>query len=405
MVKKLPRPDRFNPAKGHQAMPSTINFPELFRPQRVDNFSSYTRPPVVRPGRDQAGEPSTLWAPRMDPDVIAIVEATKEQHAPTMVPEDQRSWVREQFGLRDFYESWVLADLEQRRETKSLSASMLSNSHQALKRWEQFTRPDGWPPDRDWPGFPIGSITPKVVEGFLVRLFAACPAGTARSTWAHVRNIFNHAVRVKALDVVPRPTVIPAGEDGPVEVFTAEQINAGYRSLSDWVDLQVAFVLALNAGPRTVDLFLLQWDRTDLDSTRPHIDFVAKKTGKRQVIPLAPVTVAHLRRLPSRGSSPWLFPDRSNARMENPEHSRPAMRRRAIIKAAFAAVGIHYMKSFQALRATCNTRLETWRTGVGQFVLGHALTLNTRHYFEPSDLIYEGVCSIAQPPAFLEAAG
>jgi hypothetical protein len=51
-------------------------------------------------------------------------------------------------------------------------------------------------------------------------------------------------------------------------------------------------------------------------------------------------------------------------------------------------------------RLTCNERLEGHQPGSGQFVLGHANTLNSVSYREPSGLIYEAVTTLPQPDAF-----
>lgn len=395
---------RLNPAKDVPAMPpvettTTVKFPELFRPNRVHDFQSYT-PPRVHRRHKPSPHQETLWSPRMDPDVIALAEATKEENAPLIVPEAQRPWIRQNLGLRDYYEDWMRPELERRLQAGTLSRSTLANDRSALGRWERCTRPEQW--DKDWPGFPIGYIVPRIVEQFLERLFATCSSGTAKSTWCHIRQMFNHAAKTKAIDFAPKPAVMPKAADKKVKVFTPEQITAAYYALKPWTDLQVSFVLAIAAGLRTVDLFCLDWSEVTLAGPRPNVDFIAMKTDKRQVIPLAPLTIEHLRRLPSIETGGLLFPGRTNVDMENPEHSKPACRRREIINTAFREAELFFPKPIQTARATCNTLLENWRTGVGQFVLGHGLTLNSRHYHEPSDLIYDGVCSADLPDCFAD---
>jgi integrase len=303
----------------------------------------------------------------------------------------------------------MLPELERRVAKRTLSKGTLAKDRQALNRWELVTRPENWPANSPWPGLPIGYITPRATQVFLEDLFATMKsAGTARSTWNHLRNILNCAVRMRAIDTFPKPSHVPTStkdedeEDDLVTFYRPEQIEAAYRSLKNEVDLQVAFVLATNVGPRTHDVFVMRWSSFDLKSRRPSVSYVAKKTGKRQRVPLAPVTVEQLKRLPSFGRDEYLFPGRTNPTAEDPERSRPARRRRATINAALRSAGIDFARPFQAARATCNKRLEDWRTGVGQFVLGHALTLNARHYYEPSDLIFEAVNAVEQPACFSE---
>ncbi len=383
--------------------PHILKFPTLWQPGRAQDNVSCAHPPQARRKHQPDPQQETLWPSRIDPDVLAYAEATKVELSALIVPEHQREWVRQNLTLRDFYNDWMRPDLERRVAKKSLSAGTLAKDRQALNRWELVTRPDHWAEEKTWAGLPIGYITSRAVQTFLEDLFEATKKGTARSTWSHLRNILNYAVKVRAIDAFPKPDRIPTGEDNDedlVTYFRPEQLAAAYTALGDNPDLQVAMVLAANAGPRTHDVFVMTWSSVELDGPRPAISFKAKKTGKLQRVPLAPLTVKHLRRLPSFGKSPYLFPSLGNPKAKDPERTRPARRRKEVLRAALLSVGIDFPKPFQALRATCNKRLEDWRTGVGQFVLGHALTLNARHYYEPSDLICEAVNAVQQPPCF-----
>ena len=387
--------------------PQILKFPSVWKPDRAQDAESCARPP--KPRRRHIPDPAqeTLWPSRIDPDVLAYAESTKEELAAQIVPEDQRAWVRQNLSLRDYYGDWMLPELERRVQKGSLAKGTLAKDRQALRRWEEATRPENWDPNKNWPGLPIGYITPRAVQQFLENLFEiSTSTATAKSTWNHVRNILNHAVKMRAIDTFPKPEHIPnptpSDDDEMVTFYRPEQIEAAYGAFKDHVDLQVALVLAANAGPRSHDVFAMKWSCVDLKGVRPAVTFVAKKTGKRQKVPLAPVTVAQLKRLSSLGSHEYLFPGLSNPLAEDPERSRPARRRRELIRTLLLSVGIDFQRPFQALRATCNKRLEDWRTGVGQFVLGHALTLNARHYYEPSDLIIQAVNSIEQPACFFQ---
>lgn len=383
------------------AAPASVKFPTLFR---TPGDTRITSPGVGVPKQKRltpAPGQQALWSTEMDPDVLAYAEATREALAPTCVPEEQRKFLRRNTGLRRMYDDWILPDLQRRVSAGTLSKGTLEKDQQALARWERFTRPDTWAEAKEWPGWPLEFITERVLEEFLTRLFANCPAATARSTWSHLRNILNQAVRVRALDTCPKPAHIPDADDGPVQIYRDEQLAAAYHCLRHEIDLQVAFVLGVNAGPRTVDLFLLRWADFDLSATKPWFSFVARKTRKRQTIPLAPLTVAHLRRLPSLGRSEFLFPGRSSPLSKDPEKATRSRHRRELMRERYLAAGLEaYDKPIQAARATCNTRLERHRTGSGQFVVGHALTLNSRHYHEPSDLVFDAVTSIEQPACF-----
>ncbi len=383
-----------------------VKFPTLLR-ARGGTQDSSSCAPKTQPKKLQH-DPSCgrLWSIEMDPEVLALAEANREEVAATIVPESQREFLRLHSGLRRFYQDWVLPDLARRVGEKTFTKATLAKDNQALTRWELYTRPEHWSPERDWPGWPLQYITPRVLETFLVRLFASVPAGTARSTWSHLRQILNQAVKVRLIDAAPKPAHIPDGDDGPVQIYQesdlrGNQLQAAYHALRHEVDLQVAFVLAVNAGPRAGDLFLLRWIDFNLSAANPWFTFVAQKTNKRQTIPLAPLTVKHLLRLTSRERDEFLFPRRSSPLSTDPEKSKPARARRSLMAERFLAAGLEaFDRPMQAARATCNTRMENHRTGSGQFLLGHALTLNSRHYYEPSDMVFDAVQSVAQPECF-----
>jgi len=239
------------------------------------------------------------------------------------------------------------------------------------------------------------------VTWFLERLTQATCAATAKSTWSHLRTVFKAAVRLRA--IVDAPVPEQETVDAKATIYKPSQIEAAYRALAPHPDLQVAFVLSLNAGLRPVDLFALSWNNVELDTERPLLDFTSQKTSKQQGVPLAPVTVAHLMRLPSsRRRIGKLFPGRQGEHAKDRERSRPARTRSALVKKLLAAVRIRYSKPFQAGRATCNERLEAHRQGSGQFVLGHALTLNSRSYRQPDQMIFEAITTVPQPECFHE---
>jgi len=166
----------------------------------------------------------------------------------------------------------------------------------------------------------------------------------------------------------------------------------------------VAFVTAVNVGPRAVDLFTLRWEDFSFFAERPVVEFTARKTGKRQVVPLAEVTLRQLDRW-KRASGVLLpvglvWPELTDAAARDPERSRAARDRNARFKRILATLGIAHERPWQVCRLTCNERLERHRPGAGQFVLGHASTLNSVSYRDPSGLIYEAVSTLPQPECF-----
>ncbi|OGT59901.1 MAG: hypothetical protein A3E01_10685 [Gammaproteobacteria bacterium RIFCSPHIGHO2_12_FULL_63_22] len=328
----------------------------------------------------------------------AVADVVARQFRDPVVPEANRTWLRKSLSLRQFYCDWMLPERLLRVERRQLAKGTLDKDRQSLSRWERFSRPADWSPEKAWPGVPIGAITSLYLDDVIQRMRLELGAATTKSTMSHLRTIFNHAVKVRALEFAPKPERLKT-EARRVQIYRADQIEAAYGALASWPDLQVAFVLGINAGPRPVDLFLLRRDQLDLIGDRPTLSYRARKTGKEQVVPLAPVTVRQLLRL-SNTADTYLFPGRSSPAALEPEKSKPARRRRDIIKAAFAKVGLHFPKPFQAARATCNTRLNSVRDGTGLFVLGHGLTLNAKSYMEPSELIFEAMNAVAQPACF-----
>lgn len=254
----------------------------------------------------------------------------------------------------------------------------------------------------DWPGLPIGLITTKYAQAWAEAAAKSIAPATLAPYWYHLRAIFKHAVAAGVIETAPAPKLPKVIAKTPV-TLQLDQIEAAYRSLADCPELQVAFVFMLNTGMRPVDAFVLPWSAIT-HAARWNVTFTARKTGLPQCLPLANVTVSQLKRLPGwatrRGS---VFPSLGNAAAKDPERSRPARRRRKLLKSKLAALGIHCNKPHQVSRATCNTRLETYRDGVGRIVLGHAgKDVNTNHYLDPGAKILDGVCNVPQPPCFFD---
>jgi integrase len=356
----------------------------------------------VRPqakGKKVAPGQGEFWSP-VAPEVQAYANQVADEMRDPCVPAHQREWIGNNLSLRQFYSDWMLADRQKRVESGALAAATLEKDLFCLSQWERFSRPKDWQDDKPWPGFPIGKVTGRYLDSVLNEMRQHVSPGTVTSTWNHLRTILNFAARIRAIDKAPRPGRRKT-DDREVSIFRDEQIVAAFGALAGEPDLQVAFVLAVNAGIRPVDLFCLRWRDFDL-ATRPTVTFRSRKTGKLQKIPLAPVTVAHIQRLPREGSDGMLFPGRSSPEAKFPERSKPSRNRRLITKRLFAKVGIHFEKPSQVARATCNTRLNRVREGAGVFVLGHGLTLNAKSYTEPSDLVREAVLAVEQPACFFE---
>lgn len=390
------------------------------------------------PGADRAERPAAqlaLWVsgegdeglgtgfvhrsmyPVYSPDWSAIAAAEVVR---VEIPEVEREAFAGRCTLRGLYEDPVygLRDLRRQRvRDGTLAANTLGKDGQALNRWEKYSpRPGDWPEGRVWEGRPLAWITDQHCTDTVTAMRKDLSGDTVRSTWNHLRVLLNRAVEVRALEKAPEPTWGKSvGKRAAKELYDDVQLAAIYGALAGEIDLQIAFVVSVNAGLRSVDLFLLRWENFSLQRDRPVVEFTARKTGKRQTVPLGPVTVKQLERWrkvsgtlgnsPLAGASGFtgglVWPGLTDQAAGDPERSRQARGRNARMKAVLAGLGIEHEHPWQVGRLTCNERLERWRPGSGQFVLGHVATLNSTSYREPSGLIYEAVTTLPQPAAFV----
>jgi len=344
--------------------------------------------------------------PAVDWQAIAAAEKTRK-----VIPPEERQSFAEGRTLPEFYSDDSYGPESARLAAVlrgELAASTVIKDRQSLARWTKFApAPPNWPSDRNFDGRPLAYITDEHVWETFAAMRAELALITCKTTWSHLRTIFGAAVKVRAIERIPASPKWPKGDDRPaVQIYSDDELAQVYEALAGDVDLQVAFVCAVNVGPRAGDLFSLRWEQVDLAGDRPAVEYVATKTGKRHRVPLAPVTVRQLARwrrvlglLPFDHEGP-LWPKLQGQDDKHPEASRPARARNKRFKARLASIGLRYAKPWQVARATCNERLERHAPGVGQFVLGHANTLNSRSYREPSQAVYEAIVSLPQPPCF-----
>jgi len=271
-------------------------FPGWDEGESGDDCSGPQTAQVASFGASVHGTITPMYAfPASEPDVDWAAIAAGEQRK-IEVPEDQRERFALTTTLRDFYAHGLYGLEALRRQAvkdSRLAGASLVKDLQAINRWERFSpRPGSWPAGLVWHGRPLAAITDLHVNETLTAMRAELAGDTVRSTWNHLRTIFNRAVEVKAIDKAPEPTW---GKDScdraAKQLYSDSQLVEIYTALAGQVDLQVAFVVSVNVGPRTVDLFLLRWEDLDLVRERAVVEYVARKTGKRHVVPLAEVTV------------------------------------------------------------------------------------------------------------------
>jgi integrase len=349
-------------------------------------------------------------------DLFQRVQRRDRKLQPT-IPEADRQRVRQTLTLWEFWSEWLRPGRERQVAADKLAKSTLDKEISVLRRfrdWDLSHPPEDWPVDAPpWPGLPIGFLAEGRLEDFLTHEGKRKAAASIESDWNHLRTVLNAAVKLKAIVEAPaadlESVIEAADEDDDDDVATAfseAELDGIYRRLPS-KELQVAWVLGANAGPRGGDLLGLDWKRFHLDSSPPYFRFRARKTDKRHWIPLAPVTIAQLDRLREGRlfvEGP-LFPSLMNHDCKDPGRSRPARRTIRLVKDAMKAIGIKiagdYRKPWQVLRSTASTRLNDFRKGLGKLLThGPDDNINARSYDDYRDRLTEGVMSIRQPSAF-----
>lgn len=355
-----------------------------------------------------------------------VAEAHQDRLQP--LPPDERRRVKLHSTVQQFYDAHMRPLREEQLAGGEVSKGTLEKEQQAVRyfsEWDLRQAPRDWPDDVAWPGLPIGYLTGPYLESWIKSLLTerGLRSGSVSPLWYQLRTVVNHAVKLKVLDRAPRPSVssalesvatAAADDDLVPTTFTTDELEAIYRALAGEVEMQVALVVGAAVGPRTGDLFGLRWgSNVRLRCDPPEIWYRAEKTGKRHWVPLHPVTVRQLLRLarpllPGTEEGRLVFPSLTSDRNKDPESSRAARRRNALMKGVLRSLGLpaddktsDYYRPWQVLRSTCNSRLNNHRPGVGRLVThGKDADVSSQHYWDAKPLILEGVLTLPQPAAF-----
>lgn len=389
-------------------------------PSSAPQPESAWTPRIVRPDSEPGSEfhgPSPVRGSEGEHRIHSPVRSSEGEHRTTedwerqfeqreLSPDDRAGYAA-CTSLRQFYDAWVESEHQRRVAAGKLAKATYNRYRQALAVWERFApRPPRDQPDSEpWTGLPIGQCSDLYVTEFLNSLAASKSPYYAKSIWSHLRAVFHQAVKVGALDRCPMPEPVKAPAV-PVEVYRENELGPIFMAFTaGGPQLQVAFICAVNFGPRSEDLFGLTWDCFDFKNDPPTVTYTAQKTGKLQTVPLADCTVWQVERLASgrRLKVGPLFPELTAPGSKQPNRSRAARQRNALAKRLLGELGIHVQKPWQVARATANTRYESHSPGSGRFILGHSLSdVNSRSYFEPSRVVIEAVMTLPQPEEFLK---
>lgn len=399
-----------------RSLPPTVSlpFPKLFDPAVPEAAPEQANTRITNPAVGQL-------------DLLSYFERVRDEHQDRVKPlawDEGESFARVH-TLPQFYEHLMKPSRDELLQTGKLKRGTLEKELQALRyfgEWDLRESPADWPADVAWPGLPLLYLTGPYLERWLAHLQRdrGLAVGSILPLWYQLRTVLNFAVKLQVLRKAPQPDLGRAikGDEDVDEIddlvpttFTAAELEAVYRALDGEVEMQVAWVVGSNVGPRTVDLFGLEWDtNVRLDADFPHVFYRAVKTGKRHWVPLAEVTLKQLNRLRRRFLIPQglIFPNLTSARNKDPESSVRARARNARLKAVLRDLGLpaddkksDYFRPWQVLRSTCSSRLNNHRSGAGRLVThGKDADVNSQHYWDHRDLIVEACNTLPQPAAF-----
>lgn len=286
-------------------------------------------------------------------------------------------------------------DLVARPTFLNATKGTLQEYNTALNRWEEFT---------DNP--PITQIDDATCDGFTQAVLdSEVVANTTYNKWArHIRGIFNRlgprdSRNKLGKGIMPMIPIIQFLNEELTEprVIPLEHISKMYEAcdVATWPKRSGAspplrwrclLVMFYCVGPRRDDALLMTEEALHAGGA---LRWIAKKTRKKQCVPLHPVVHAHLARLPRDGFTLLGMPT-TNRRDFYATW-------RAICKAA--EVPNYIPKDF---RKTCGTQLDLQYEGAAGWVLGHSDNVTRKYYINPTEKVTKAILAMAMPEAFLK---
>ncbi len=159
-----------------------------------------------------------------------------------------------------------------------------------------------------WPSQRLDQLTRRDI-GAAMEAVSEKGHTTANRWLASVRACLQAAVRAEYIAENPAALIKPFRESAPrSRVLTDAEFGrvvAAFDALPDPF-VRAAFLLLLDTGARKSEVLSAKWEDLDLDAGLWRLP--ATKSGRPQMVPLAPSTVAFLRTVPRAG--PWLAPGR-----------------------------------------------------------------------------------------------
>lgn len=379
-------------------------------------------------------------------DVLAALaaELSRESADVTALPAVEAKTARE-LSLGEFNDLYFRPWREARLAAKTIAESTIETERRHVGRysaWDREQQPADWPAGVPWNGLPLRYVS----AGWLIRFLR-----DARDDWANatvvscltsLRTVLSYARRLGVIEQTPKlgrlkrilgfddaddpiATVYTDGElarlyaafddviAGQVEAGTfakGPRQTLGKRAAATARELKTALVVGINAGPRPGDLLRFEFERhVKLDRDPPELVFRARKTRKQHRVPLAPVTVDHLRRLRECQGRGRLFPHLMQPTDKALRDSTAYRRSVAAWRQAMRSIGLDdtkYAKPWHSLRKSCTTRFNAHGIARGLGSVGKLIThgrdsdVASQSYDNPLPTMAKAVATIGWPAAF-----
>ena len=278
-----------------------------------------------------------------------------------------------------------------------IAQSTLAEYRRAVAKWSLYSSDP-----------PIEEISDETCEQFCwtVRENPAIRPATYNKWARHLRGVFSrlgprdsrNRLGKGVLSQIPIVQFLPEeiGDPRPVpesdlsriytacDVATWPRVPAG-TAPARW---RAWVVLLFNCGPRRDDALGLTVENLATTSRGLVLRWRAKKTGKKQTVPVNPVVEWHLRQLPA-----------AETLIGFPNCHRDLYR---TWNSILAAAGISERYTFHDVRRSCATAFDLISESAAELVLGHAKTVTRRSYANSEEKIFAAAQALRQPEAFTD---
>ena len=191
---------------------------------------------------------------------------------------------------------------------------------------------------RRWKDRPVDEVTREDIENARTEIAKSGHAPAANRWTASIRACLSAAVKSGLIPYNPAARLTPFLENAPrARVFSDDEMTAFLRAVAAEKDVLGAAALRwlAESGARLSEVLRAKWTDLDLEAEPATWRIPSPKSGRPQIVPLAPSTVALLKRLPKMG--PLVIPGRK-------DEPRPDLRKtweRVLRAAGLEKSGLH----------------------------------------------------------------